>query len=198
MKFKNKDKTLLILDLDETLIHATDKQLDYQPADFQVPPYFVYKRPFLHNFLQQVQQHFLLAVWSSASDDYVTEIVKKIFGEELTLLEFFWGRSRCTFRINPPMDEYRNINLNYSNHHHYLKTLKKLKRKGYNLKRILIVDDTPQKLSKNYGNAIYVKEFLGDPDDNELPLLLKYLRQLKDEENVRMIEKRSWRKRVTG
>jgi carboxy-terminal domain RNA polymerase II polypeptide A small phosphatase len=38
------DKKLLILDLDETLIHATSKKLSREP-DFIVFDYFVYKRP---------------------------------------------------------------------------------------------------------------------------------------------------------
>ncbi|MFK7905120.1 MAG: NIF family HAD-type phosphatase [Chitinophagales bacterium] len=72
------EKILLILDLDETLIFATEKPLERE-ADFNVLHYHVYKRPFLKAFLEEVQHAFQIAVWSSASDDYVEEVVKHIF-----------------------------------------------------------------------------------------------------------------------
>lgn len=70
MEIKNTDKILLILDLDETLIHASRKVLD-RKADFEVFDYHIYKRPFLDEFLQKVKSNFMLAIWSSASDEYV-------------------------------------------------------------------------------------------------------------------------------
>ena len=73
MDFKNKNSTLLILDVDETLIHATDKLLEHS-ADFKVYDYHVYKRPFLQEFLEAIKEDFLIAVWSSASDEYVQEL----------------------------------------------------------------------------------------------------------------------------
>ena len=49
------------------------------------------------------------------------------------------------------------------------------------------------KLERNYGNAVYVKPFLGDSDDDELPRLAAYLRTLITVDDVRQIEKRGWR-----
>lgn len=191
MSFKNQDKTLLILDLDETLVYATEEALDYAP-DFEVFGYSVYQRPFLLDFLHQVQPHFLLAAWSSASDDYVEAIVSQIFSEDFHL-EFVWGRSRCSYKRNIQVDEYGYFNGDYFNHYHYTKPLKKLKRQGFDLNRILIVDDTPHKAKDNYGNVIYPKMFEGDQSDDELKYLGKYLLGLKDDKNVRRIEKRNWR-----
>lgn len=51
------------------------------------------------------------------------------------------------------------------NKYEYAKRLKKVQRRGYNLRRVLIVDDTPEKVLHNYGNAIYATPFLGDPAD---------------------------------
>ena len=189
--FKNRDKILLVLDLDETLLHATDTKLDVEP-DFELFNYFVYKRPFLEQFLYEMSEAYLLAVWSSASDDYVGEAVQRIFPETINL-EFVWGRSRCTYRRDFTMDEQRYYSRSHSDHYHYVKPLKKLKRKGYHIDRILIVDDSPHKCQDNYGNAIYPKEFSGDPDDDELKRLAAYLQTLKNMENVRRIEKRFWR-----
>jgi len=157
-----------------------------------VPRALVYKRPYLQEFLNRIKDNFLIAIWSSASDDYVEEVVKNLIPNDLRL-EFVWGRSRCSYRRNIMIDENGYYDPDPSNHHFYIKPLKKLKRQGYNLNRILIVDDSPHKSKDNYGNAIYPKAFLGDPNDMELKFLAKYLTSLKNRENVRSIEKRNWR-----
>ena len=191
MGYKNENKILLILDLDETLVYATDQQIEGE-ADFSIFDFQVFKRPFLLEFLNEIKSDFLIAIWSSASDDYVEEVVKQIIPKNINL-EFVWGRSRCTYRRNLIIDEQGYYDSDPTNHYHYIKPLKKLKRQGYNLNKILIVDDSPHKSKDNYGNAIYPKAFLGDPDDMELKFLSKYLRSLKNKGNVRSIEKRNWR-----
>ncbi len=188
------DKMLLILDLDETLIHASFKALS-RSADFQLFGYHVYKRPYLETFILSCSQYFKLAVWSSASDDYVEEMVKRIIPSAIQL-EFVWGRSRCTYCFDASSFESADY-ADYFRHYNYVKVLKKVKRRGYALERVLIVDDTPAKSRRNYGNVIYPKEYLGDVEDNELLLLLDYLIQLKDVKDVRIIEKRGWRDKAT-
>lgn len=73
-----------------------------------------------------------------------------------------------------------------------IKHLAKLKR-GYALEEIIAADDTPSKYSRSYGNLVSVREFVGDPGDDELPLLARYLSSLATVPNVRTIEKRRWR-----
>ena len=191
MNFKNAEKMLVVLDLDETLIHATENELD-QKADFQFFDYHIYKRPYLNEFLTEINEDFLLAVWSSASDDYVEEIVNQIFQKKIKL-EFVWGRSRCTYRRNLQIDEYGYYDDNQRNHYHYIKPLKKVKKYGYDLGKILIVDDSPHKCQDNFGNAIYPKEFKGETQDDELKLLSQYLKTFIGKKTVRRFEKRNWR-----
>lgn len=188
---KNSDKTLLILDIDETLVHATETALN-RTADFKVFDYHVYKRPYLDDFLEKIKDDFLLAIWSSASDDYVEEIVQQIIPAHINLA-FVWGRSRCTYQRNLQIDDFGYYDSNAQNHYHYIKLLKKLKRKNYALNRILIVDDSPHKSKANYGNAIYPIAYNGESTDDELKYLADYLKSLKDKTNVRSIEKRNWR-----
>ncbi|TGD79789.1 HAD family hydrolase [Hymenobacter wooponensis] len=185
-----KDKLLLILDLDETLIHASSTELD-RPADFRLFDYHIYKRPHLKEFLTSCSRHFRLAIWSSASDDYVAEVTKQIVPASIPL-DFVWGRSRCTYCFHNAAFE-ESGHTNYHSHYDYVKVLKKLRRHGYDLNKVLIVDDTPAKSKRNFGNAIYPKEYKGQSYDSELALLSDYLIQLKDAENVRSIEKRGWR-----
>ena len=167
---------LLILDLDETLIHASATKVR-EEADFQSFHYFVYKRPGLNEFLSTCAQHFKLAIWSSASDVYVQAIVQQILPPGITL-EFVWGRSRCTPFTTPQIDEYRYYNLDGTSSYEYAKRLKKVRRRGFSLHRTLIVDDTPAKVKQNYGNAIYIKPYLGEIADEELHYLTAYLLML--------------------
>ena len=187
-------KILLILDLDETLIHAsrTELRTDF---DFKISDYFVYKRPFLAEFLRFCAENFILAVWSSASDDYVAEVVKQIFPADIPLA-FVWGRSRCTPIISPNVDLYGYHNMDITTGYEYAKILKKAKKQGFSFEKMLIVDDTPLKVANAYGNAIYPKMYEGAKDDDELVYLAQYLDTLKAVENVRRIEKRNWRNRL--
>ena len=184
------DRTLLILDLDETLLHASDKPLA-RPADFLLSGFHVYKRPHLEQFLTECATRFQLAIWSAGSDSYVEAAVKRIIPTGLELA-FVWGRSRCTFSVDSLKVQEDGF-LDPTSHYNFAKKLKKLRRLGYRLERMLIVDDTPAKCIHNYGNAIYVEEFLGDECDAELPRLAAYLATLAEVPNVRTVEKRGWR-----
>jgi RNA polymerase II subunit A small phosphatase-like protein len=170
---------LLILDLDETLVHAAEESLG-RPHDFVVGPYAVCRRPHLAEFLAACSACFHLAVWSTASDDYVRAVVGRIVPPGIDLA-FAWGRSRCVRRLDPESFE-----------EYHLKDLKKVKRVGYRLERVLIADDTPRKVRRHYGNSVYVPPFLGDPEDGTLPRLARYLMSLRDVANVRTLEKRGW------
>lgn len=197
MPYKNEHKTLLILDIDETLIFGSKQKLD-KPFDFTVFNYFIYQRPYLKEFFERIKDHFLIALWSSADDEYVEEIAKKIIPKDIKL-EFVWARSRCSYKrnFNAVFDDYQDYSASDTSHYHFVKPLKKLKKKGYTLERILIVDDTPHKSKENYGNVIYPTEYRGEETDNELLLLAEYLLTLKDKTNVRRIEKRGWKSNLS-
>jgi len=81
-------KALLILYLDETLIHSSSKELD-RACDFRVFDFFVYKRPHLDNFLYEAFSNYKVAIWSTGSDDYVDLLAKEILSEGLQF-EFIW------------------------------------------------------------------------------------------------------------
>ncbi|MCE2570961.1 HAD family hydrolase [Motilimonas eburnea] len=173
---------LLILDLDETLIYATENKLNMGHS-FIAGQYFVYKRPYLKEFLEYCLDEFLVAVWTSSNELYAAKIVNQIFGEDHDL-EFVWSRERCVRKFDPEIYDW-----------FYVKDLKKVKKKGYSLESMIMVDDTPKKLIRNYGNLVRVCEFVGDQRDEELLDLIIYLEELKRVENVRQVEKRNWKSR---
>jgi RNA polymerase II subunit A small phosphatase-like protein len=82
--------------------------------------------------------------------------------------------------------------------YYWVKDLKKLRRRGYRKEQIIIVDDTPRKLERSYGNLVRVHPFEGDPSDDELLYLMRYLDRIREEENIRIIEKRGWRDNMKG
>lgn len=178
-------RTLLILDLDETLIHATEQALVHRPH-FEIPPYHVYKRPLLTPFLEECSEHFELAVWTSATADYASAVIGQIWPTTLGL-SFLWSRTRCTRRLDLERM-----------HHIWIKDLKKVKKMGYSLERVLMVDDSPAKLTRQYGNLVRVKPFIGDPEDDELRWLSLFLIELAGIDNVRQVEKRGWRTTMSG
>ena len=177
-------KKLLILDIDETLIDATEAFLPRQ-VDFSVEQYHIYKRPFLNVFLKNCLDWFEVAVGTSSTPSYAIAIVSAIFEDPKTL-SFVWASDRCTVAYDLEWFEYYNR-----------KNLKKVKRKGYRLESIIAVDDTPQKWERSYGNLVRVNPFEGEETDDELKYLLLYLDQFRYEENIRSVEKRFWRNRLT-
>jgi TFIIF-interacting CTD phosphatase-like protein len=172
---------LLILDLDETLIHASENLLG-RSADFEVGRFYVYKRPHVDQFLETCLSWFDVAVWTSSSPVYARGIVRNLFPDP-SHLSFVWASNRCSRIYNVETCE-----------HYWRKNLKKVRRKGYAKEAVIAVDDTPQKWEQSYGNLIRVSPFEGDPTDYELVSLLAYLDHLRHESNIRRIEKRNWRR----
>lgn len=177
---QNSEKKFLILDLDETLIYATEERLERR-EDFCVGQYFVYKRPFLELFLEFCFENFDVAIWTTATESYAEKILETILKDDQEL-QFLWTRERCTFVY----DE--------EEHQHYLvKRMSKLRRRRHKLESVIVVDDSPNVWKCSYGNLVRIRKFEGDESDNELKFLLTYLEKLKVVENIRAIEKRNWR-----
>jgi carboxy-terminal domain RNA polymerase II polypeptide A small phosphatase len=174
---------LLILDLDETLVHSTEDQLE-RDADFHLEQYFVYKRPGVEKFLVQCSRLFDIAVWTSSSSDYASEVVRMVFPSDIKL-NFLFAQERCVFRFNHDILTSQTI-----------KPLTKVKRKGYSIKKIIIIDDLIETFQKNYGNAILVQPYRGEVEDTELSMLIQYLEILSELEDVRNIDKRHWRSQI--
>jgi len=170
---------LVILDIDETLIYASETQLEGKP-DFTVGQYLVYRRPGGLEFFRTLLGSYRVAFWTSASASYASTVVGHIAPREAEL-EFVWTESKCTKRLDHESREY-----------YLIKDLRRVRRAGYDLKRTVIVDDTPKTAERNYGNLIRVTPFRGHAGDTELQKLMEYLHWLNTQPNVRRVEKRGW------
>jgi len=174
---------LLVLDLDETLIFSTYGPRDQEP-DFKVAPYVTYRRPLSDQFLNSCLDWFEVGIWSSATKVYVDPVLENLI-QDMARFSFVWTRERCTLRRTAADP------LGY-----YVEDLKKLRKKGYDLRGVIVVDDDRRAFERNYGNAIRVSEYRGSPNDDELPMLLKYLEKIGSAPDIRTIEKRFWRDEV--
>ena len=178
---------IIILDLDETLIHAVEKPLE-RVQDFVVGPYFVYLRPHARSFIDFCFASFsAVAVWTSSSKDYAEEISLNLFGSKKEDLAFLWSQERCVRKF-----DYKR----YASY--WIKDLKKVKRRGYALEKIIAIDDSPEKLYRQYGNLVRILPFEGLVSDDELLHLQQYLTVLAEVDNVRQIEKRGWQSKMSA
>ena len=96
-------------------------------------------------------------------------MVEHIFPDPAAL-HFVWGLSRASLRRMSPYDD--GYMLDPWDHLHYIKPLTKVREAGWRLE--------------------------GAEADDELKHLAAYLATLKDEPNVRTIEKRRWRDRLSS
>lgn len=181
----------LILDLDETLIHA-DTALP-RPPEFEVGPYGVLRRPGVEEFLEFALTHFeRVAVWTASTLSYAIPVLDQLLDRRR--LAFVWGRERCTYVWARHRERYDAEAIEND----YVKDLRKLTRSnsGPRKEQVLFVDDSPAKLARSYGNLIAVRPFEGETEDDELALLQRYLLRIGDVPNVRSVDKRRWREQV--
>lgn len=173
---------LLVLDLDETLVFASERELD-RPADLSVAGYHVYKRPHLDTFLDFAFSTFQVGVWTSSGQLYAEPLVAQLMpGRDV---QFVWSAKRCSTARDWETGGYSSQ-----------KRLAKLKKRGFKLEHVIGIDDTPSKYAQNYGNLVLVQEFTGDRHDDELAWLPAYLELLSTQPNIRAVEKRNWRERL--
>jgi RNA polymerase II subunit A small phosphatase-like protein len=195
-------KGLLLLDLDETLIHSEEfprTQPSEKDFDFRIGFkgedywYMTKKRPFLDEFIKFSFENFDVGVWTASTDDYATIVLENI-GIDKNLLKCFYTRENCGMRLDYETNSYYGV-----------KNLQKLKKRAWSkpyttkvsqmreLDRILIVDDIAETAVNNRSNLILIKPFYFDNNDTELLKLISYLQKIKDEPNYRTIDKRNWR-----
>jgi len=160
MTYKNKTTALIILDIDETLIHSCDEWIGRKP-DFIAANKMIFVRPYAKELINSLKSQYKLAVWSAAYGQYLHEIIDFLFGSSKQL-EFIWDRTKCELLSNLEHCEY------------FSKNLSKIKALGWSEEQFVIIDDRPENITNNnYNNVIPVKPYYGAVDDQELNQLKK-------------------------
>ena len=179
---------LLILDIDETLIHTEliEAEFDFiMTFNDDTYTYFVKKRPHLDKFLKWAFENWQVGIFTTSTYDYVEKIMKNL-GYSVSDFKFVFDREYCNTKSHK-------FDHPHTGGRYYVKRLEKVKRThNIALEKMIIVDDKPETASENYGNLVQIKPFYSDINDTELLKLMDYLETIKDAANFRSIEKRGW------
>jgi TFIIF-interacting CTD phosphatase-like protein len=155
---------LVIFDLDHTLVSST---LENIVSDYTFMGFSMHVRPGAQKLIEDLQSlsNVRVGVWTAASKDYCDEVVKRLF---LQQPPFF---VRC-------YDHCSHIRIQEGLTSSSVQIRKRIKNiRNVNLKRTLIIDDTPSTYADNYGNAIPISswEHGDNSNNNTLSELFSYL-----------------------
>jgi TFIIF-interacting CTD phosphatase-like protein len=141
-------------------------------------------------------EYFDVGVWSAAAKSYVEEIVMRLFTKKPA---FVFSEDRCDKKYFSSSElpvfsgTYQSPSVFFKNYHKVKPLSKIWNQKKWNKHRTLIVDTKSYTYEQNYGNAIPIPEFLGDPNDVVLEKLHRYLLfLLKEKGSWRYLDKRYW------
>ncbi|XP_029557512.1 CTD nuclear envelope phosphatase 1A isoform X2 [Salmo trutta] len=179
-------RKILVLDLDETLIHShhdgvvRPKVKPGTPPDFilkvlidKYPVRFlVYKRPHVDFFLEVVSQWYELVVFTASMEIYGSAVSDKL---DRDFLKRRYYRQHCTLELGS-----------------YFKDLSVVHN---DLSSVVILDNSPRAYRIHPNNAIPIKSWFSDPSDTALLNLLPMLDALRFTSDVRSVLSRNIHRR---
>ncbi|KAL1498325.1 hypothetical protein ABEB36_009139 [Hypothenemus hampei] len=177
-------RKVLVLDLDETLIHSHHDGVVRQTVRPGVPPdfvlkvtidrhpvrFFVHKRPHVDFFLDIVSQWYELVVFTASMEIYGAAVADKLDAGRGILQRRFY-RQHCT----PDFGSYT----------------KDLSAICNDLSSVFILDNSPGAYKAYPDNAIPIKSWFSDPNDVALLNLLPVLDALRFTADVRSVLSRN-------
>lgn len=155
------EKPIIILDVDETLIFTKhvkeDTDLFLTSFNIKNIEYYIYKRPFLIEFLININNYFDIYIYSLGTFNYIEKILETISN----ILGFY---------------PFKKVIANYPNNLFYTKTLDIL---DIDLDRTIIIDDRVDVWLDNLNNLYNIKRYteifqLKDRDDLFFNILQNY------------------------
>lgn len=181
----SKQKGLLILDLDNTLISAVHEAyvrdcLDY-PSDFMAldDTYHVNMRPHLHTFMEYAFSNWTVALWTAASMDYALVILDKC-GIDTKKFEFIKDKEECDKEF------------------YYGKTIhiKDMTKVRDDLSRVVLVDDKDTSGIRQKDNTIVIPAYISAAQsaDDRLLKLIDFLEEMRNAPDFRSVNKVDWYK----
>lgn len=164
-------RTCLVLDLDETLVHSSFTPIpdpDFEiPLEMQGETHMVYvkKRPGVDNFLEKVSQWYEVIVFTASLALYANPVMDLLDPKRLVHGRLY--REHCVLTSGC-----------------YVKDISKL---GRDLKKTLIIDNSPLSYALQPENAIPITSFITDDNDRELEKTLALLQDAKGKTDVRSL-----------
>lgn len=182
-----KDKVLLALDLDETLVHATifnpqspSKKVPISPAktserydftirlgragDFDEEHIFVKFRPYMQEFLREVSELFEVAIFTASQSCYADPLLQAMDPDRKIMGNLRLYREHCA-----DVDGSK---------------VKDLSLLGRPLSRVVLVDNAPVSYLFQPRNGIPITSWFNDSNDTALRDLLPLLRKLAQSTDV--------------
>ncbi|XP_044273197.1 CTD nuclear envelope phosphatase 1 isoform X1 [Varanus komodoensis] len=165
-------RKILVLDLDETLIHSHHDGVLRPTVRPGTPPdfilkvvidkhpvrFFVHKRPHVDFFLEVVSQWYELVVFTASMEIYGSAVADKLDNNR-SILKRRYYRQHCTLELGS-----------------YIKDLSVV---HGDLSSIVILDNSPGAYRSHPDNAIPIKSWFSDPSDTALLNLLPMLDALR-------------------
>uniref|UniRef100_A0A8C3A5U9 protein-serine/threonine phosphatase n=1 Tax=Cyclopterus lumpus TaxID=8103 RepID=A0A8C3A5U9_CYCLU len=175
---------ILVLDLDETLIHSHHDGVLRPTVRPGTPPdfilkvvidkhpvrFFVHKRPHVDFFLEVVSQWYELVVFTASMEIYGSAVADKLDNNR-NILKRRYYRQHCTLDLGS-----------------YIKDLSVV---HDDLSSIVILDNSPGAYRSHPDNAIPIKSWFSDPSDTALLNLLPMLDALRFTADVRSVLSRN-------
>ena len=183
----NKNKKLLILDLDETLVHSDldfllkeknvkyDTILHFDSEEEKNIPLPLMIRPGLYKFLDYASENFDLVIFTASDQDYADTIINYI-EKDKKYFKMRLYRNNCIF-IDPGL---------------YIKDLR-IFNSWKNIENIIIVDNSLFSFANQLNNGILITSYFDDKKDTFLYNVKDYLDYIKNEKDIREINKESFR-----
>lgn len=193
---KKKRKKVLVLDLDETLIHSLPRAA---PRSLGGPSgschgieirvndvatlYNVYKRPYCDFFLKEISKWFELQIFTASVREYADPIIDWLEADiiDYKLPAYQTGDSRVFTK------RYYRADCTYRPGVGYIKDLSKFFPKDDDLKNVLILDNSPISYALHEHNAVMIEGWINDQKDRDLINLLPLLYSLSFCIDVRFI-----------
>uniref|UniRef100_A0A1B6DA32 CTD nuclear envelope phosphatase 1 homolog n=1 Tax=Clastoptera arizonana TaxID=38151 RepID=A0A1B6DA32_9HEMI len=177
-------RKVLVLDLDETLIHSHHEGITRQTVKAGTPPdfvlkvtidrhpvrFFVHKRPHVDFFLDIVSKWYELVVFTASMEIYGAAVADRLDNNRGILKRRYY-RQHCT----PDLGSYT----------------KDLSAISPDLANIFILDNSPGAYRSYPDNAIPIKSWFSDPMDTALLNLLPVLDALRFTQDVRSVLSRN-------
>lgn len=176
-KRKNPERKLLLLDLDETLIHCTGDASQKHRFDLEVDfinhegiPLTGYMnvRPYTNRFLEVMSNHFEVVVFTASMKYYADRILKIIDPHRQFISDVFYRDSCCRTRNEKLVKDLTIF-------------------KGIPLSEMILVDNNTYCMWPQPDNGIPIINFEHDRKDQELLKLEPFLLSLRDAKNHHLV-----------
>ena len=147
----NKSKMQIILDLDDTLMYESSRQIP-NLRQFQLlnDGSYIYIRPYTRNFLSSLDEICDFFIYTSATEEYANQIINYIDNRNCYFKKKLFGQD-C-------------VNSNGK----FLKDVKKMKIEKRDKDKLLIIDDNPNCYLNYEDHIIQISYWEGDSSDDSL------------------------------